>query len=442
MVMRLMLLLLVVNSTVTLAASLRVELSKKVIEHGRYLSVDTLYEGSSLPNPLSLNAWAPYFFIEAQPRQIKDDNERGYLVSQRLKLFPKRSGVLHLGPLALGGARSESQQITVTPAIIEGVDITPIWAPLPERIWQGERFNTCVSASLSDARNNVKVEQPEFSAFSVRSLGQRVDSSQKITTADECWELSAREPGEHTLALPSIIQRGRGRWVFYLPPQTLEVLPLPSYLPSNIALGAPLIETRVVGDHWAISASTTTQSNDRIYGIKTALQTATGVLAEHISVQEDAFLVPLPTWSIGRSLPVSVPYFDTQEGRLNHVVVELPKVVNLPIYAQIVLWALGLCAVCWGVYLFKRHLNKRAWKRMIQQQLMHAQSVDDLRSILFKHTQPKGRHTPYVTLSEWVEHPDHPIPLSTLNALNSGSFARLPTEEFNRLKTTLASYYR
>ena len=100
------------------AANLSILPEKAQIEQGRSVIVNMLYVGPTSPDELNVKRWQTQVFTEKGYRKERELPDGQVEVKQRLTLFPRQSGLLTLGPLALGGAKSQRFNLMVTPAVV------------------------------------------------------------------------------------------------------------------------------------------------------------------------------------------------------------------------------------------------------------------------------------------------------------------------------------
>lgn len=420
------------------AATLSLKPEQNQMEQGRSLTVNMLYIGPASPDELNVKRWQSQVFIEKRDREEQRLPDGRLEVKQRLTLYPKSTGLLTLGPLALGGAKSDRFDLLVTPAVVNDVDITPIWRPLPDQIWQGESIERCLTIPLSEQRNRVKVDLPEIPGISVVQTQNKTYSFEDKPIAERCWRFMPQQPGNYLIELPPIIQRGRGRWTFYLPTQTVEVLPLPSYLPTSISVGKPDIQVQQGVEGWNVSVHRIgSQLEPSLWGVKSALAKAAGHSVDLILEHEGAVFVPYQRWSFGQVSNAKIPYFNTATGRLDSVDVPLKAPWQLPLVGVLLLSIAGLAILIKvtlvGVGLIRRRERHKTAKQLIKS----ATTADQLRTVLLSSgLESADKSAQYKTLQQWAEAQGDQEAISLANTLNQLSFAKsdnLPLDEIKRI---------
>lgn len=421
------------------AATLTLLPAEKQIEHGRTVTINLRYVGPVVPDELNVNRWQTQVFTEKGYRTERELPDGQIEVTQRLTLFPRQSGLLTLGPLALGGVKSTRFDLMVTPAVVNQVDITPSWSTLPDQLWQGESFESCVRMPLSEQRSRMKVELPEVAGITVLQTQNRIDQLDGLLIAVHCWRLSSELPGNYHVELPPIIQRGRGRWTFYLPSQSLEVLPLPSYLPKRIAVGLPNIRIQTGDQGWRVVVQVDGREQGQpLWGIKSALADSLGISSDQIIDDGNELFVPYPRWSFGDINRVKLPYFNTETGRLDSVDLLLKAPWRLPTIALMLLTILGLVILIkgafWGVMLLQRRSRRLSLKRAIQS----ATSADQLRAIVLE-TGLDVAHdrSGYKTLGDWADAQSEPEAVSLAECINQLAFSKECGVSLERMKQGL-----
>ena len=421
------------------AASLSLLPEKSQIMQGRSLTVNMIYVGPTSPDELNVKRWQTQVFIKKGEREEQRLMDGRVEVKQRLTLYPKRSGLLTMGPLALGGAKSKRFDLRVMPALVNQVDITPRWSALPDQLWQGESIESCVHMPLSEQRSRVKVELPQTVGISVVETQNRTLQSEGQPIEERCWRFSSQQPGNYLLELPPIIQRGRGRWTFYLPAQTIEILPLPSYLPNSISVGKPDIQVQSVENGWTISIQGIGgQAVEPQWGIRGALAKATNISVDQILDSDGQIYVPYKRWSIGQRYTAKLPYFNTVTGRLDSIDVQLNAPWNIPTIAIVLLSiaaiALLIKATLIGVGLIRRRERLKTLKQLITS----ATSADQLRSVvLASGLVSSDESAPYKTLQHWVDAQGDQEAVSLANSLNQLTFSNSVEEPLEEIKRTL-----
>ncbi|NVK02476.1 MAG: hypothetical protein HWE12_13100 [Oceanospirillaceae bacterium] len=405
---RLSVALMMLCSLIAKAAELNVVSENSEPELGKALNAKIIYQGAGAVAQANLQRWQGDFFIDRRRLETEQLADGAVRTTETLRLFPRRSGSLTLYSLALGGAISEPVEVSVMPALRNGIDGTPEWQKLPQQVWQGETFTNCVHMAMFDARNNMKLETPDFRSFRVVALEEQRESSATVEKTHQCWKLTALETGPQQLELPPVIQRGRGQWTFYLPLQSVEVLPLPSYLPPGVAIGKPDLAVEQDGDNWRVSLYLNDNLAAEAYGLRASIASVSGIATDQVEVQVSSeantgrsyqlFSAPLPTWlwGFGKAQRLALRYFDTEAGMLRTLEVDLPKLWRTPGWFMALLAFLFLLiALPIGLKVRKAMRDWREQQRF-RRAVKQASTAEQLRQTLLKQGSSK-------TLHHWAE---------------------------------------
>lgn len=431
------------------AATLSVTLDEPRVELGRGLNVEIVYTGDKQVDQANLQRWQKDFYIDRRRSSSEQLNGANLTTIETVRLYPRRKGDLTLYSLALGGAISEPIELSIEPPLRNGINGTPSWQALPQQVWQGETLSNCVEMALFDARNNMKMETPEIDAFRVAPHNAELIESATGPRAHQCWQLTALRPGFHELELPPVIQRGRGSWSFYLPTQTLEVLPLPSYLPPALPVGQPKLQATLSKDHWQLHLQLNDPEATEAYGVRSALAKVSGVDSDEVRVQlktdsqtlmqHQTFTAPLPTWvwgwSFGSGRNISVRYFDTEMGMLKSTEISLPPVWRVPAWFT----ALFVSLMLLGALLLGR-IALRFWRQKrtqleLKRAIRSCTTPEQLRHLLLQQAS-SGK-----TLNSWADQSGIEQAHKIATELNALCFSPNSGSSFDRVKTKLLAAF-
>ncbi len=387
--------------------SLRIEFSSKNqtasgihVELGRFIAITLIYQGPKDPGDIQLHSWTKNVHIEPRDRDIQPTTQNQIQVTESLRLYPRQSGNFTLGAIALGGAILKPFSLKVRPAQRHNIDINPHWTHHPKNtLWQGASLRVTVHQNLTDPDNEVVAEDWQIEGFDVYALPQQTHIKKNIHSVELNWILVPHNTGQFQLPPPAIQQRGRGRWRFHLPPLSLLVKPLPSYLPPTVPLGKPQLtshqKTTSLGKYYTLTINSNSLLNKGIYGIKNSLSALSKTPHENsietvshtrlnlsaTGVQRSTtYQTPVPTWSfaIGKAAHITVPYFDLNTGSLKHLTHALPKVWNTPKWFQNLLILSAVILAVWMVWMsLKLILAYRSNQRWIN----HVKSAPDLHAL-------------------------------------------------------------
>ncbi len=417
------------------AASLRVEPEAATVEMGRHLEVEVTYGGADDPGFVSYGAWREEFATERLDRTVEATGE-GVRVIESLRVFPRRTGVLKLHALRYGGALSRPAPVTVTPLVRDGIDATPRLRPLPATAWVDEPLEVAVAAARLHPTNRIIAHAfGTTPAFTVLELPPRRETGPGGGVDVLRWRLLPRRHGIHTVELPAIEQRGRGRWRFHLPLMEVEVRPLPSYLPAAVPVGAIAVASAVVagagGPAWRVVVTNPGRLPEEVHGLRTALARIGGVGVEGVALAttpglagpsqpaRQVYTVPVPPWSwgLGPGPRLAVPYFDPAGGRVAERVHHLPPRWRVPPFALYLLAAAAIAAVA-GIAL-AGHRGWRGWRRRraLRRAAATARDPHELRRLLLD----AGG---FRTLGAWADARGGTVATDIARRLNALCFAR------------------
>lgn len=152
----------------------------------------------------------------------------------RLQLTPYHSGEFDIPALHAGGLKIEPQRIRVTPN--PHIHIT--WQAPKQRAWQNEWVSWHIQVRAQDPGLPLSLASTDKAnvVFSPQPIQQHIGDQKQ---AEFVLAQAFNQLGQQTLARPILLVQNRqgGRWIFYPPPQSIEVRPLPSYLPADIGVG-------------------------------------------------------------------------------------------------------------------------------------------------------------------------------------------------------------
>ena len=448
---RAVLLLLVMAATTSVAdaASLRIEGADAEVEMGKYLHLQIVYEGESAVGSADLQQWADDFHIDLRDSGTESLLSGAIRTTQQLRLYPRAPGEAVLERIALGGAVAGPLRVNVVPAVRNGINGTPRWLPLPDRVWQGQMFEIGIEVALMHRSNHIALDDAVLPGFDVQPLPRQTDSRNRVEVVRLPWRVTVLSPGSHRLELPAIEQRGRGRWRFYLRAPEVRVVPLPSYLPPSVPVGKVTLESALVGsnkrDYWQVLVRNRGRLPDAPYGLRVALAGAAGIDPDQVEVSEvetdlaagvslQRYRATLPDWSFGwgEGALINLRYFDTDAGELTEIQARLPPAWRLPTYAVFVLSVVGvLLLAAFGASLL-RAIRRLLTRRHFRQQVAQAPDAHALRRLLIT-------STGYFTMTDWAIAQRDPAVTEAAALINKACFSAGAPDDLDVLKQTLMS---
>lgn len=447
MVRAALLLALLAMASVANAASLRIEGADTEVEMGKYLNLMIVYEGESAVGSADLQQWADDFHIDVRDSDTENLLSGAIRTTQQLRLYPRVPGETVLERIALGGAVAGPMRVSVIPAVRNGIDGTPRWISLPDRVWQGQTFEVGVDAALMHPSNQIALDDAVLPGFDPQTLPRQTDSFDGVELVRLRWRVTAVQPGRHRLELPPIEQRGRGRWRFFLRAPEIRVLPLPSYLPPSVPVGKVTMESALLDDggrqFWQVHIRNRGQLPDASFGLRAALAGAAGIDPERVEVADvetdraagislQRYRAPLPEWSFGwgGGPAVSLRYFDIDAGRLTEIQTRLPPAWRLPTYATSMLIVIGMLLLAAFATRLLRATRRLLARRRFRQQVAQAHDAHALRRLLITSTGSP-------TVTDWAATQRHPVATEVAASINKVCFSAATPVDIATLKHTL-----
>ncbi len=404
----------------------RIQSDKNSVEMGKYLRVKIIYSGYQPVDDSDLSSWSDDFYIDRAITESETLSDGVIITTQSLRLYPRSTGDKVLHALALGGAVARPIKISVLPALRNGINGTPHWLKLPKSIWQGQSIRLSIVQNLLHPANQVVVDKALFPGFDVLGPDQQhqayLKHNKEYQRVQLNWLLTPRSTGDLSLEAPAIVQRGRGRWKFYLSRLQLNVKPLPSYLPVTLPVGKVSLKTSLFYKHnkpyWSLEIHNNGRLPDEVYGIRRQLAAIAAIEPEAVyfsdtssknQQQSDSasawsegfkqrYEIPVPPWTLALlSTPeLSVDYFDVSLGHLKTLSASLPEVSYIPEkWRYVLIFAGAVVLIVLSVWLLKWLLRIAAWRHYIKQ-LKQVDDADQLRQLLIKPGQ-------FLTLDAWSE---------------------------------------
>lgn len=418
---------------------LTINTNKTQLEMGKYLTVKIKYTGYEIPDNSDLEHWYEDFYIERGETESENLSANIIQTTQKLRLYPRSSGAKVLHALVLGGALARPVTIKVLPVIRDGIDGTPYWQDLPQTIWQGQTIQLSIVQNLLHAANQVVVDKARFNGFDVLGPEQlhltKIKNNKEYRQIKINWLLTPYNTGDLVLEPPAIVQRGRGRWRFYLSRLNIEVKPLPDYLPVTLAVGQVSIKTALFYQnnrpYWSLELYNTGLLPDEVYGIRKQLAQIAGIQPEAVYFSDTQagqdgskgfthrYEIPVPAWTLA-VLPapeLTMQYFNVVQGHISSLSQTFPSVSYITQswrYTLFFIMALLLLLLFAGLLKFLFKLL--AWRRF-RKQLKQADKGYQLRQLLLNTGD-------FLTLEDWSE---------KMNLLHAGESVYCIAQKLNKL---------
>jgi len=451
------------------AAPLSVRFLGPELEQGRTVRVVL---GLDRPRPslegLDLSPWSPWLVVERRGgRQLGRDGAQTMVVW----LTPRVTGQLQLPPLSLGGqqgtVQSAVQDVHIAPARDPkgGAVITPRFPALPKRAWLRQQLIYAVSLDSRQASLRLEAEPAERDGFLLLPIPPQSEvigeGSGRVYRHTSGWLLFPTRPGTREVKLPALrtLRDGVSRHRFYPPTLSLEVQPLPAYLPPGVAVGR--IELQGTARPWRWRRSGELQSRRFAvvsHGVPAAWWRPPEVeaaepaavrlfespprLVQHIDASgltvryEYRQALSLQSWGWHALQGRSRLYgFDPASGKLQALDLRIPLPLSLTLWQQVLLGLMLLSLLWWAGRWGGRHaraIHRRLFAyRAALRCLVGPIEVSSLRRVLGMVAVAEGWQA-NLALGRWGERwrRAHPVlPLDDwLAALEAALYGRQPAD--------------
>lgn len=448
MVKHLLLLLLLLESGLVGAAGVAIEWRSLNGEWGKPLRGFLVYPGERDPGFPDLSSWQDDFFVELDYQESVENPDGSSVTRQKFRLYARAPGAFQLAPIVWGGLQSEPQKVMIKAATAEGANIavTLSHPKLTARV--GEQLSIRIKLSTTDLRVKSLIELPDVAGVEFQLLQQlqAIDENdgKQFVEHQLGWALIAKKAGHYEIELPPVLYRLHGRNIrrFYLPKISLNVRPLPAYIPSHVPVGALTVNS----DYDPLQSDSTWEvvvtSDARLpYGMpvfRAELAAISGVaidqVVERVELERGLekvitrlhYRVPLPELLLGARREVRLNYYDLEKHRVNTLVHRLPAAWKIPHWLSALA---GLLVASILLYLF--YVGRRIWtaylrKRTLRRQIMSCETPYQLRQILLISS---GYHS----LDDWAEYSVATIKWIAaqrlVKELNEACFLRRVTEK-------------
>ncbi len=437
------------------AADVRVTVSADNVELGKYLTAQVSYTGSESRLPASYYQWEQNFYIDRGDVATRNLPDGDILTTEKLRLYPLRTGRIVVDSIALGGGVSHPLDISVRDSVRNGISGTPRWHKLPQRLWQGQSVQSCISSRLFAKSNVVRVADWHLEGFAFRPLPVRKTLVNDINVIEQCWQITAYTEGEFKLFLPAVEQKGRGRWRYYLPAQSLQVMPVPGYIPATVPVGNLRAETSLVhaqsGELWQISFYSDSVLQAEIYKIRQQLAQLAGISADSVQVKlvdnsglssVMVYSSVLPEWSFGSfsNHSITMSFFSPQQEKVITQQINLPAVWRMPLW--FVLMSISIIAITLILVVknLRRFVSGFINMHRFRRALAATQTPDELRALLLRQCALK-QHMQVKSLADWSDCQNSSQTAEIAQKLNQLCFSNRPDADFSGIKEQLLRIY-
>lgn len=334
----------------------------------------------------------------------------------RLRLYPLSAGLLAIPETKAASIHIPHTPITVKP----NSEVSITWQSPKSHAYTGENLlwkavvelkNAANLASLSERLNpNWQIQYQEQAASEQTNKG--VDSEGKTVVLVANYQFTGADTNRtQIIQSPAVIVKNRSnrRWLFFDAPQSVNILPLPQFLPVNMTVGKVNLNTindgffKIAGDLnywvWQLQADNVDQfalhnlahtliaqidHNERLEWLSESREIESRFTERGL---RNVLTIRLPYRAVTAGLLIlpelNLQYFDVESGKLVSDFVEPNRLVALPIWlvwvAQWLMLMLGLLLM-YGL-LWK---SKQVWLNWrLRNGIRRAQSSEQLIKAMF-----------------------------------------------------------
>jgi hypothetical protein len=222
------------------------------------------------------------------------------------------------------------------------------------------------------------------------------------------------------------------------------VLPLPSYLPTNISVGKPQVQVKQGEQGWTIDVQAPSGlPAQTLWGLKSALANVMNIDADQIEAVESQIFVPYKRWSFGQSGTARIPYFNTDTERLDAAEIELKAPWRLPIISIVLLSIIGVAILVkvtlLGIGLIRKRERVQAFKRTINS----ATSADEIITVLLSGRLAGAEGSDHFkTLQQWADAQSDQEAAHLAKSLNQLAYSQRAEAPLDELKRALINRLR
>ncbi len=327
----------------------------------------------------------------------------------KLKLYPKVTGEVVIPSLSINHIETKQQRIK----ILKGNTSVPKIELSTQTPYERQQmiFTVSITSQKPDARLSIKPEQIIESFDNTPLLFKRSKTQNGLYLLKIGWALSAFNSGQTTIKLPPIEYRVSGvlRKKFYLPSTTINVKPLPRYLPPTIPIGKISVQSDefIEGAIYANSLSywniTVRGQTNNIYNLPPILRqiksnddilflpenSSYNIIKKERSVNsEKKYSIPIkPLHSGFLTLPqIKLQYFNPENGRIETVIYNAKPILVLSVFWRGVIIIFIVLLLGYLSFNIKKILSKLSFSKLKRTQALHIlgknNTVNDIREAL------------------------------------------------------------
>ncbi len=161
----------------------------------------------------------------------------------KLKLYPRTTGIIIIPGLSANKVQSQKKTIR----IIKGKNESPQINFSTSEPYERQQFTVHITITSHDSNSRLSIkENSNISGFEITSLPfERIKGKNGIYLLKIGWALTVLKSGQFKFELPPIEHSisGVSRKKYYLPITSINIKPLPSYLPPTIPVGKVTIQS-------------------------------------------------------------------------------------------------------------------------------------------------------------------------------------------------------
>ncbi|MCG6976843.1 MAG: hypothetical protein LJE56_10665 [Acidiferrobacterales bacterium] len=239
-----MLLIFVAPLTVSDAAEHRIQatITDATIEHGRTITIHLQAPRSVFLNKIDLSALEKDFVVHRIGNIEYDSRAPAY--SRQLQVYPRRAGRLTVPSLGQGNVASKAFSIDVAPAIDrrDNARIVVRNEISQQQLWVKQGFHVFIDIETDS--EIVDIDTPPYMETGFESFVLPTESHRSVTGTGRTthrlgWAIYPLATGPQILRLPAISFKRDGIVThrFFPPLYSVQVKPLPTYIPVTLPVG-------------------------------------------------------------------------------------------------------------------------------------------------------------------------------------------------------------